>query len=135
MFFSEITWLDLDVINSTHTLTGFDTLFGVKGSGIYGNPFTLVMFLFPIAILAGSTLLLFLNQHMYTVIFVAGIIGFILSIVYFITTLSVMNNKESIFDFTFYEMKTGLSWGVFPILGTYILITVLAFLCKRACEN
>lgn len=129
------TLLDTDLLKETQVLTGFNTIFGVKGSGVYGNPFALVAFLFPIALLIGSAFLSFLNEHMYTTLFISSIIGFILSIIYFIATVTFLNQKESLFDFTLYEMKTGLSWGVLLILGTYLLIIAMSLLGKRNCET
>jgi hypothetical protein len=116
--------------SNKYSLTGFDSLFGVKGSGIYGSPFALIAFIFPLVVLAVS-LLDFLGKHVYTAVYISGAVGIILSIVYFLSVLFSLNDKQSLFDVTMYEMRTGLSWGCLAVIVTYVLIVVLAFLCKR----
>jgi hypothetical protein len=130
MINTTISYFDLDMFSSSNTLTGFNMIFGVAGSNIYGSPFALMMFVFPIIVLMIS-FLDFLSDYVYTVLFISGILGVVLSVVFFVSALFKLNGKESIFDVTIYEMRAGLSWGVLPVIGTYILISVLAMVCKK----
>jgi hypothetical protein len=134
MFKTEIVYFDISSFPRSETLTGFNTMFGIPGSMIYGNPFSLVKFLFPIVILVVS-FFGFLDKHVYTSIYISGAVGLLLSIIYFISVVTTLNHKESIFDFTLFEMRTGLSFGVLLMLGAYVLIIVIAFLCKRAYDD
>jgi hypothetical protein len=130
MFKVTQTLFDWDILSDTHTLTGFNMIFGLRGSGIYGVPFALVVFLYP-AVVLFSTFMSFLDKYLYTVIISLGIAGAILSSVFFVLVLFMLNKKESVFDVTIHEMRAGFSWGVPLILVAYVIIVLFAFRCKR----
>jgi hypothetical protein len=127
---TSITYLSSDLLSESYTLNGFDMIFGVFGSNIYGNPFALIIFIFPIVILMIS-FMDFLGDHVHTAILVLSIIGAVLSIVFFISVLFTLSGKTNLFDMTLYEMRSSLSWGVLPIFGIYIFIIVLAIIGKK----
>ena len=133
LFNSTIMFFDVDMFSSSQTLTGFNMIFGIESSNVTGHPFALVMFMFPvIAIMV--TMIDFLYNHLHIVILISGIVGIILSIVFFIAGLVNMNGKEKLFDVTLYEVQTGLSWGCLIILGIYVAIIGLSFLYKGVAE-
>ena len=117
-----------------YILSGFGTILGVPEIAIFGNKIALTAFLFPIAILVCSAFLLFLEKHMYTIIFISGVIGILLSIAYFISTLGNLNKKQGFFDFNFQEIQTGITWGCLVILGLYAVIIIFSLLCMKVAE-
>jgi len=134
MFKTTVTYFGIDVLQSEQTLTGFNTIFGIVGSSAAGHPFALVMFVFPIIAIM-VTLTDFLYNYLHIAILITGIAGAILSVVFYIATLVKLNGKEQFFNFTLYEVRTGLSWGCLLILGLYVAIIVFSFLYGKVAKE
>jgi hypothetical protein len=131
MFKGEVIYFQIDELPVPHTLTGFDTIFGV--GSISGTPLALAKFLLPIVAIM-ATLIDFFYYKLHIVIYIASGIGIVFTIVYFIAILINLNGSEEIFGFTFYQARTNLSWGCLIMLGTYVLTLALAFFEGRVAE-
>jgi hypothetical protein len=113
-------------------LTGFDTIFGV--GNISGSPLALAVFMFPVlAIMA--TLLGFLYDHLHIVAYILGGIGIVMTIVYTLATMVVMNDTTSFFGVTIREARGSLSWGIIVPIGIYAVTILLAVLYRKVADD
>jgi hypothetical protein len=134
MFKGEVTWLGTTMLTTTHTLTGFDTIFGVDDTLISGHPLALVVFIFPlIAIMA--TLLDFLYDYLHIIVLVASIAGFLLTLVYFIAVMVLLHDELTYFGISIYHIRANLSWGFFVHTGLYVATMCLSFLYKKTAKG
>jgi hypothetical protein len=134
MFKGMAMWLEIEESLSAITLTGFDTIFGVGNSFIWGSPFALAVFIFPfLAIMA--TMIDSLYYRLHIVVLVASIAGAVLSVVYFIAMMISLNADLELFGITIREARTSLSWGCLVLIGIYAANIALSFLYKKVADE
>jgi hypothetical protein len=140
MFKANVTLLDLSLqegfttSTTTHTLTGFQTIFGVADTTVSGNPFALAIFILPIAAIM-VTLLNFLYDYLHIVIYIIGGIGIVSSIVYAVVATTSLANTIDFLGITMQEIRGGLSWGIFLLIAIYAATIGIALLYKRATDE
>jgi len=128
--FSERYSREAEKLENISHLTGFDSMFGVKGTPISGNPLSLVVFIFPIVLIMLSFIDLF-YEHYYKISFVGGILGILISVFYFASETSYLTLKSSAFQSYEYEIKSSLGLGCFLIIAIYAVIIGLSFLLGK----
>jgi len=117
-------------LRAVEKITGIQSILGVRGTTINGNPFALAAFIYPMIIVMLSFIDLF-YENFYKVSLIAGIAGLLLNIIYFASETSYLVGNSGIFYSSLYQIKTSLSSGCFFIVLVYLVIIVFSLILGK----
>jgi len=106
-------------------ISGFKSILGLRGSEFHGNPFALAAFVYPLIMITVS-FIDFLYEKFFVTVLVEGIVGLLLSLVYFFSEIMYIYQRS-----TYSEFKTGISVGSLVITLIYLVIIGVSIICIR----
>jgi len=129
----ENIWVVKDVLN-IGSITGFQSLFGVKGTLITGNPFALAAFVYPLLIILISFIDLF-YENFYKIALGSGILGLLLNFAYFVSETGYLSGKSGFFGKAYFEVKAMISIGCLLTVLIYLAIIGVSLLFVKMSGN